>query len=190
MPNTAGSKSSRTTVSIALGAGVQWTQWLSTGYAGQGRQHAGQALAKSLLGMRSDRSDFIRVCPMNPSEWRDKFACAPPWASLPVWRSSPARYRSLGSRNPRLGESGVTTDAKSIPRPVPTSSGACQRESNTVSGSVVDGLLSLDHLVGTQQERLRDRQPQRFGRLQVDDQFEARRASWDGIHFRNSIVQG
>ena len=34
----------------------------------------------------------------------------------------------------------------------------------------------LNHLVRAQQQRLRDREPDRFGSLQVDDQLDARSA--------------
>ena len=36
-------------------------------------------------------------------------------------------------------------------------------------------MSSFDHLVRAQQDRLRDRQTERFGGLQVDDQLELRR---------------
>ena len=62
-----------------------------------------------------------------------------------------------------------------VPRPVhavPPKADMCGAARDVRFGPIADIWLSLDHLVGEQQERLGKREAERLGRLKIDDEFK------------------
>ena len=62
-------------------------------------------------------------------------------------------------------------------RPKRVIGGRCRHGIANANVTIIVGLQPalLDHLVGAQQERLRDRQPERLAGLEIDNQFKLRR---------------
>src|SRR5215204_2554942 len=98
-------------------------------------------------------------------------------------KKSPRGSCGIGKRNNRIGRTGslnqrcaLAPDLESILR------GRTRKilfrqhrpitDSCTAAVSITRIAISFDHLVGTQQESFRDRQSERLGGSEVDDEFE------------------